>query len=48
MLEKALSHTIGGIRGVYNRAEYAQQRRDMCSNGPTSSIRGKRAAKLFL
>nr|WP_229793896.1 hypothetical protein [Advenella faeciporci] len=25
----ALNHTIGGVRCVYNRAEYAEQRRDM-------------------
>lgn len=29
VIEKALNHTIGGVRGVYNKAEYAQQRRDM-------------------
>jgi len=29
VVEKALAHTIGGIRGVYNRAEYAPQRRQM-------------------
>jgi len=29
MVEKALNHTIGGVRGVYNRAEYAPQRREM-------------------
>ena len=29
MVEKALHHSIGGIRGVYNRAEYADQRRAM-------------------
>lgn len=29
VVEKALAHTIGGIRGVYNRAEYADQRRTM-------------------
>ena len=28
-VEKALNHTIGGLRGVYNRAEYADQRREM-------------------
>ncbi len=28
-VEKALNHTIGGVRGVYNRAEYAPQRREM-------------------
>jgi len=26
-IEKALAHKIGGIKGVYNRAEYADQRR---------------------
>lgn len=26
-IEKALAHTIKGIKGVYNRAEYAEQRR---------------------
>ena len=25
----ALNHTIGGVRGIYNRAEYASQRREM-------------------
>ena len=29
VIEKALNHTMGGVRGVYNRAEYAGQRRDM-------------------
>lgn len=29
VVEKALNHTIGGVRGVYNRAEYEDQRRDM-------------------
>lgn len=29
VVEKALNHTIGGVRGVYNRAEYAAQRREM-------------------
>lgn len=28
-MEKALNRTIGGVRGVYNRAEYAPQRREM-------------------
>jgi hypothetical protein len=28
-MEKALNQTIGGVRGVYNRAEYAAQRRGM-------------------
>jgi integrase len=27
VVEKALSHHIGGVRGVYNRAAYADQRR---------------------
>lgn len=29
VVEKALNHIIGGVRGVYNRAEYAEQRREM-------------------
>jgi integrase len=29
VIEKALNHTIPGVRGVYNRAEYAEQRRKM-------------------
>ena len=29
VIEKALNHTIGGIRGVYNVAKYAEQRRKM-------------------
>lgn len=29
VVEKALNHMIGGVRGVYNRAGYAEQRRQM-------------------
>ena len=29
VVEKALNHTINGVRGVYNRAEYAPQRCEM-------------------
>lgn len=29
VVEKALNHSIGGIRGVYNRAEYANPRKQM-------------------
>ena len=29
VIEKALNHTITGVRGVYNRAKYASQRREM-------------------
>lgn len=29
VVEKALNHKITGVRGVYNRAEYASQRREM-------------------
>ncbi len=29
VVEKALNHTVGGVRGVYNRAEYADQRKAM-------------------
>jgi len=28
-IEKALAHEIKGVRGVYNRAQYAEQRREM-------------------
>lgn len=29
VVEKALNHTLGSVCGVYNRAEYAEQRREM-------------------
>ena len=29
VVEKSLNHSIGGIRGVYNRAEYSEQRKVM-------------------
>lgn len=29
VIEKALNHTVGGVAGVYNRALYAEQRREM-------------------
>ncbi|MFK1551924.1 tyrosine-type recombinase/integrase [Pseudomonas aeruginosa] len=29
VVEKALNHTLGGVRGVYNRAEYSEQRKAM-------------------
>src|SRR4029077_17593960 len=29
VVEKALNHMIGGVRGVYNRAQYGSQRREM-------------------
>ena len=29
VVEKALNHTISGVRGVYNRAEYSDQRKEM-------------------
>ena len=29
VVERALGHLIGGVRGVYNRADYAEQRRKM-------------------
>lgn len=28
-VEKCLAHKIGGVRGIYNRAEYLNQRREM-------------------
>ena len=29
VVEKALNHKLGGVRGIYNRAEYATQRKEM-------------------
>ncbi|CDH45370.1 MAG: tyrosine-type recombinase/integrase [Candidatus Competibacteraceae bacterium] len=29
VIEKALNHTQGGVRGIYNRAEYREQRQTM-------------------
>lgn len=29
VIEKALNHTIGGVRGIYNRAKYAEERKEM-------------------
>lgn len=29
VIEKALNHSIGGVRGVYNRAQYSEQRKQM-------------------
>ena len=29
VIEKALNHAIGGIRRIYNRAQYAEARREM-------------------
>jgi hypothetical protein len=29
VIEKALNYTIGGVRGVYNRAQYSEPRREM-------------------
>lgn len=29
IIEKALNHTVGGVRGVYNRAQYADARKKM-------------------
>lgn len=29
VIEKSLNHKLKGVRGVYNRAQYAKQRRDM-------------------
>jgi integrase len=29
VIEKALNHTLGGVRGIYNKAQYAEQRREM-------------------
>lgn len=35
VIEKALGHEIGGIRGVYNRAEYANERKKMLQQWAT-------------
>jgi integrase len=35
VIEKALGHEIGGIRGVYNRAEYANERKRMLEHWST-------------
>ena len=29
VIERALNHNIGGVRGIYNRAQYAEQRKQM-------------------
>lgn len=29
VIEKALNHNMGGVRGIYNRAQYAEQRKQM-------------------
>ena len=29
VIEKALNHTMKGVRGIYNKAEYLDQRREM-------------------
>lgn len=45
VVEKALNHTIGGVRGVYNKAEYAEQRKSMLQHWAdfveASVLRGK-------
>jgi len=48
VVEKALAHTIGGVRGVYNRAEYPDQRREMLQQWAdmVDSWRGVRGAKV--
>jgi integrase len=35
VIEKALGHEIGGVRGVYNRAEYAAERKKMLQQWAT-------------
>ena len=43
VVEKALNHTIGGVRGVYNRAEYAENNQNWRINRiyDPSAIDGK-------
>jgi integrase len=35
-IEKAMNHTIRGVRGVYNRAQYAEERRKMLTEWAAS------------
>ena len=35
VIEKALGHEIGGVRGIYNRAEYATERKKMLQQWAT-------------
>jgi integrase len=48
-IEKALAHSIRGIKGVYNRAEYAEERRkilQLWSNFVAAQIEGSRKVVL--
>ena len=49
VIEKALNHKLRGVRGIYNRAEYAGPRRDMLQTWADAldSLRGHPAAKDF-
>ncbi len=49
-LEKALNHSIDAVRGVYNRAEYAQQRKEMPflpENSPSALLRSRTIKPFF-
>ncbi|WP_242616881.1 tyrosine-type recombinase/integrase [Rivibacter subsaxonicus] len=51
VVEKALNHTIGGVRGIYNRAEYAEQRKAMLQfwgDFVDAAVRGERMAAVRL
>jgi integrase len=47
VIEAALAHTIGGVRGVYNRAQYATQRRDMLQEWANIVDRWAAGAKII-
>lgn len=47
-VEKCLAHKIGGVRGVYNRAEYLNQRREMLQSGRTLLMRRLRRGGRWL
>ena len=42
VIEKALNHTIGGVRGVYNRAEYSDA--ETSGNAPYKRLSTKESA----
>lgn len=47
VIEAALAHTIGGVRGVYNRAQYAPQRREMLQQWADTLDAWSKGAKII-
>jgi integrase len=45
-IEKAMNHTLPGVRGIYNRAQYAKQRRRMLQTWADAMDRMATAGKL--